>query len=206
MQIKSLEYSSAYTLPVRTRERVSDLRFANVWFGAMEAVFGLNRVRAGEQRSFSQCRTQQLESRNAFPKPLVLIVEDNPPDLLLVREALREHSVNCEVAVAVDGDEAADAIDQIDAEAMPVPELIILDLNLPKRSGYEVLVHIRDSAQCANQPVIILTSSDAPKDREEAARLGATLYIQKPSNLEDFMKIGAEFKRLLSRTNGRERE
>ncbi len=108
--------------------------------------------------------------------------------------------------MAVDGDEAADAIDQIDAEAMPVPELIILDLNLPKRSGHEVLGHIRDSVQCANQPVIILTSSDAPKDREEAARLGATLYIQKPSNLEDFMKIGAEFKRLLSRTNGRERQ
>jgi len=134
MQTKSLEYLSAYIRPVRTPERVSDLRFANVWFGATEAIFGSSLLQAEEQRSFSQSRTQQRESRDDLLKdPIVLIVEDNSPDVQLVREALREHSVKCEVVVAADGDAAAETIDRIDAAAMPAPELIILDLKLAKK-------------------------------------------------------------------------
>jgi CheY-like chemotaxis protein len=74
---------------------------------------------------------------------------------------------------------------------------VIIDLSLPKRSGREVLETMRRSERCRNIPVVILSSSDALQDKADAARLGASLYIRKPSRLEDFLRLGATFKAII---------
>jgi DNA-binding response OmpR family regulator len=140
--------------------------------------------------------------RNEVPRAAcILLVEDNPADVLLVQESLDEHGIDCDLTVMNDGEKAFHFIDQIEAGKASCPALLVLDLNLPKRSGREVLSRLRASTVCAQVPVVILSSSDAPRDRKEAAQLGATLYIRKPSNLEDFMALGAILKRILSGTS-----
>jgi DNA-binding response OmpR family regulator len=128
----------------------------------------------------------------------ILLVDDNPADVLLVREALKWHEVNSEVIVARDGDDAIHLIDEIDTSRMPCPSLVILDLNLPRKTGFEVLERVRASAGCAEIPVVVLSSSDAISDRQKAKLLGASQYIQKPSNLQEFMSIGARLKDILA--------
>jgi DNA-binding response OmpR family regulator len=83
-------------------------------------------------------------------------------------------------------------------ESCPSPHLIILDLNLPRHDGLEILSYVRARKDLANTPVVILTSSDSPKDTRAAVQFGATEYIRKPSSLPDFLKIGAVFRSLLS--------
>jgi two-component system, chemotaxis family, response regulator Rcp1 len=114
----------------------------------------------------------------------------------LVREALQEHGVEGELLVIQDGERA---IRFIQAPDTPVdsPELIILDLNLPKRPGREVLKAMRQSAKYRDARIVILSSSDAPEERTEAILLGANLYLRKPSRLEEFLNLGAVFKTML---------
>jgi CheY-like chemotaxis protein len=90
-------------------------------------------------------------------------------------------------------------MDQVDAGSAPCPVLVVLDLNLPKRNGREVLERIRQSPCCGKVPVAVFSSSDAATDRQEAARLGANRYIQKPSNLDEFLKIGGILRTLLDK-------
>jgi len=127
----------------------------------------------------------------------ILLVEDNPGDALLVENALSEHQVTANVVVLSDGEKAIQYVDKLEAEARPYPDLVILDLNLPKRTGTEVLGRIRESVHWNHIPVLVLTSSNAQQDREDTARLGANLYIRKPTRLAEFMEIGATLKRLL---------
>ena len=82
---------------------------------------------------------------------------------------------------------------------MPVPRLVILDLNLPKVSGGQVLERVRQSSRCASVPVLVLTSSDSPKDKAEVARFGATKYFRKSSRLDEFMNLGVEIRNLLEK-------
>jgi DNA-binding response OmpR family regulator len=72
-----------------------------------------------------------------------------------------------------------------------------LDLNLPRHDGTEILQRLRESSQFAHVPVAVLTSSDSPRDRLVASQLGAACYLRKPSNLEQFLSLGAVFKGLL---------
>lgn len=125
----------------------------------------------------------------------ILLAEDNPADVYLIEEALREHQIPFEITVAEDGEAA---IGMIVAGKLR-PDLIMLDLNMPKRSGGEVLTLLREQPHCRTLPVIVLTSSDSPGDREEALRLGATSYIRKPTGLDDFLQIGGAIKLLLGR-------
>jgi two-component system, chemotaxis family, response regulator Rcp1 len=127
----------------------------------------------------------------------ILLVEDNPADAVLVEEALNEHQVDVDLLVLGDGERAIQFVDELDANTRACPKLVILDLNLPKRSGKDVLRRIRESAQWNHVPVVILTSSNTPKDREETASLGASQYIRKPSQLEDFLLLGAVLKNFL---------
>lgn len=126
------------------------------------------------------------------------MVEDNSGDVALIRQSLTEHGVELDVVVMTDGEKAVRFMDDVDAGAVPCPVLVTLDLNLPKRSGREVLLRIRESQFCRNVPVAIFSSSDAAKDKEEAASLGANRYIKKPSNLDDFLKIGSVLNALLN--------
>jgi DNA-binding response OmpR family regulator len=125
-------------------------------------------------------------------------VDDNPADVGLVREALEEHSVQGDLTVVFDGDQAIQFIKEIDSQSGNCPDLIILDLNLPKKPGREVLECVRQSSKCRESPVVILTSSDERDDQDDAIRLGADRYIRKPSSLEEFIALGAIFKALLA--------
>ena len=129
----------------------------------------------------------------------ILLAEDNPADAALVRKALEEHGVEGELLVIDDGEMAIEFIQALDADlSAACPGLAIIDLNLPKKPGREVLERMRLSQRCRHIPVMILSSSDAERDRADAARLGATRYIRKPSRLEEFLSLGAIFKAALS--------
>ena len=130
--------------------------------------------------------------------PHILLVEDNPADANLVAEALAEEHIECEVSVLRDGAQAITFIDRLDADQnQPRPDIVLLDLNLPKIAGHEVLKRVRTSPRCKNAMVLIVSSSDAPADRETALKLGANGYFQKPANLEEFMELGPRIRALL---------
>jgi CheY-like chemotaxis protein len=124
-------------------------------------------------------------------------VEDNPADAGLVRKALEEHGVEGDLVVVADGETAVQLAEELDAQRMQCPNLAIIDLNLPRKSGREVLERFRRTELCRTIPVVILSSSDAHQDRAEADRLGASRYIRKPSTLDEFLSLGAIFKATL---------
>jgi CheY-like chemotaxis protein len=129
----------------------------------------------------------------------ILMAEDNPADAYLVREALREHGIDLNLRVATDGKEVLELLcGNSPTDSIDVPELIILDLNLPCHDGIEILQQVRATGSLDAVPVVILTSSDSPRDRKMATDLGATLYLRKPSSLEQFLALGAIFKDLLN--------
>jgi chemotaxis family two-component system response regulator Rcp1 len=132
------------------------------------------------------------------PAPVrILLGEDNPADVYLIRQALEENGITYSLQVAVHGGELMEVMAR---QPSGIPDLIVLDLNLPRHEGLEVLKMIRSSSDYARVPVVILTSSDSPKDRVAASALGADCYIRKPSGLEEFMAIGQTLKDLLARS------
>jgi len=135
-----------------------------------------------------------------FKNSIILLVEDNPADVNLIEEALSEESLECGLRVINDGAKAIELMDRVDADqGEPCPDLMLLDLNLPKVSGQDVLQRIRSGARCKGIKVLIVSSSNAPADRERALRLGATDYFRKPSTLEQFMELGPKVRGLLQR-------
>jgi len=127
------------------------------------------------------------------------LIEDNPADAYLVREALNAHGVAVDLVIIRDGEEAFQLIEAVDHDnSLGCPSLFLLDLNLPRRSGEEVLSHIRNSRRCSQTPVVIVTSSDAPRDRAETERLGATFYFRKPTSYMGYLKVGEIVKDMLS--------
>ncbi len=128
----------------------------------------------------------------------VLLVEDNPADVILVREALREHGLDFDLNVLRDGAEALACIHRQETGegADERPDVILLDVNLPRHDGTEVLRAIRAVPDLARVPVAMITSSDSPRDRENATRYGADCFIRKPSSLDDFLKVGGIVKDL----------
>ena len=129
----------------------------------------------------------------------VLLAEDNAADVYLIREALREHAVNCELRVAADGQEVLEVLTGASANVSEL-KLIILDLNLPRHDGIEILERLRNSG-LRNIPIVVLTSSDSQRDRDLAMKLGAVRFLRKPSELEQFLSLGAVFKELLGESN-----
>lgn len=121
----------------------------------------------------------------------ILLAEDNDGDVFLVRRALEKQGLLHELTVARNGEEALKLLDGAtnDPNFEP-PDLIVLDLNLPKIDGTQVLLRIRKTPALGAIPVIVLTSSDSPKDRESALELGANLYFRKPTDLPSFMHLG----------------
>ncbi|MGA3073967.1 MAG: response regulator [Bryobacteraceae bacterium] len=134
----------------------------------------------------------------------ILLAEDNPADVYLVREALREHGVECALRVASDGAEMLRMIssEQALSEGRRLG-LIILDLNLPRHDGSEILQRLSETRELAHVPVVVLTSSDSPRDRLVASQFGAACFLRKPSNLEQFLSLGAVFKDLLEHKKAR---
>jgi CheY-like chemotaxis protein len=125
----------------------------------------------------------------------VLLAEDNPGDVLLIREALMAMDAEFELTVKPDGELMLLHIDSIDRGENACPDIVLLDLNLPKASGHSLLKRMRSGGLCQRVPVIVVTSSDSAKDRELAERLGASGYFRKALDFEEFMLLGAVVKR-----------
>ena len=132
-------------------------------------------------------------------KPYILVAEDNSGDVSLILLALQERGVALEVVVQSDGEKAMEFLGEVDARKRNCPALVVLDLNLPRISGREVLERIRRSPACGKIPVVVFSSSDSARDRQEVESLGATLYLKKPSNLEDFLEVGTLLKGLIEK-------
>ena len=141
-----------------------------------------------------------MEHRGTNERTIV-IVEDNPADVLLVREALQAHRVHCSLETHDNGERAVQALSHWEGNGAPLPDLVLLDWNLPTIGGADVLRAIRDRPQFHSVPVAILTSSGSPQDRAQAFRLGATRFIQKPLGLDDFIdQVGQQVRELLDLT------
>ena len=131
----------------------------------------------------------------------ILLAEDNPGDVLLFREALKSRDLLFELLVAGDGQQAIAMVRDV-ATGGPRPHLIVLDVNLPKLNGDEVLRHIRLEPALAGIPAVVLTSSSSPLDRATADGLGASLYLQKPSDLDGLYRLGHIIEDLLLGPSG----
>jgi DNA-binding response OmpR family regulator len=129
--------------------------------------------------------------------PQILLIEDNEGDVGLIREALEHNDVHCVVTVVDNGEAAVGFLDDADAGRHPCPALVIVDLNLPKKSGKEVLTRVRASTACKDAAVVVLTSSDNRRDRDEVAPFAPLHYLRKSSNLDEFMTLGALFKQIV---------
>ncbi|PYU33486.1 MAG: hypothetical protein DMG28_07940 [Acidobacteria bacterium] len=128
----------------------------------------------------------------------IVLVEDNPADVLLVRKALQEKGIKCELTCFETGEKALKNLSQ---EGRLAPDLILLDLNLPGADGVDVLRKICSIPRLSEVPVVILTSSESPSDIQRTARIGAARYIRKPSRLEDFLtEVGRAVEEMLLRS------
>lgn len=131
----------------------------------------------------------------------VFIVEDNDPDVFLVEEALRSEGVHAQFQRCYDGEQAVQALSQMGETS--IPGVIIIDLNLPRVTGFEILRYARGLKQLDRVPVLILTSSQSRADRELSMKLGADAYIAKPPTLGDFLSsVGSGVRRLLEHGRG----
>ena len=120
----------------------------------------------------------------------ILLVEDNIGDVRLTQEALREGKVKNNLTVARDGEEALKMLRREGEHAsIPRPDLILLDLNLPRRDGREVLQEIKADEQLRMIPVVVLTTSSAEADILKSYQLHANCYITKPVDLEQFISV-----------------
>ncbi|MDD4858760.1 MAG: response regulator [Dehalococcoidales bacterium] len=120
----------------------------------------------------------------------ILLVEDNPGDVRLAMEALKESKVRNNVFVVEDGVEAMSFLHHEGKYAgVPRPDLILLDLNLPRKSGREVLAEVKSDEELKRIPVVVLTVSRSEEDILKSYDLHANCYITKPIDFEQFMKI-----------------
>jgi chemotaxis family two-component system response regulator Rcp1 len=126
-----------------------------------------------------------------YSRPVeILLVEDNPGDVRLTREALKEGKVHNNLSVATDGIEALAYLRKEGKYAEVVrPDLILLDLNLPRKDGREVLQEIKGDARLRNIPIVVLTSSQAEQDILGAYDLHANCYVTKPVDLDQFIRV-----------------
>jgi two-component system, chemotaxis family, response regulator Rcp1 len=125
----------------------------------------------------------------------ILLVEDNPGDVRLTKEAMKEGKIVNRIHVACDGVEALDFLYRRGefAEA-PKPDLILLDLNLPRKDGREVLAEIKQDPRLKSIPVVILTTSEAEQDIVKTYELHANCYLTKPVDLEQFILVSKMIK------------
>jgi CheY-like chemotaxis protein len=125
------------------------------------------------------------------PDPIeVLLVEDDPGDVLLIREAFEDNKVANRLHVVADGVEALEFMRQTGEHAdAPRPDLVLLDLNLPRKDGREVLAEVKADASLRTIPVVVLTTSEAEEDVLKSYQLHANAYVTKPVDFERFVAI-----------------
>ena len=119
----------------------------------------------------------------------ILLVEDSPSDVRLIREALKETPVPVQITVAQDGVEAMEYLRSTELGNSVRPDLVLLDLNLPRKNGREVLAEVKSSPGLKQIPVLVMTSSRADEDIAQAYSLNANCYITKPGDLQEYINV-----------------
>ncbi len=119
----------------------------------------------------------------------ILHVEDSPSDVRLIKEALKENSIPVEITVARDGVEAMEYLRQSERGLVKRPDLILLDLNLPRKNGREVLAEVKGTPNLKQIPVLVMTSSKADDDVMQAYNLNANCFITKPRDLQEYIHV-----------------
>ena len=120
----------------------------------------------------------------------ILLVEDNPGDARLAVEALKDSKINNNLYHVKDGVEATDFLRQRGGYAgVPVPDLILLDLNLPRKDGREVLAEVKEDPRLRLIPVVVMTSSEAERDLVKTYGLHANAYVVKPLDMDGFVEV-----------------
>lgn len=127
------------------------------------------------------------------PTQVLLLVEDNEDDAILMKRAVRNSGLKAEVQLLTDGQKAIEYLDgrngYADRQTFPFPTLVLLDLKLPKVSGFEVLAWIRSQPELRMLIVIVLTSSNQPSDITRAYELGANSYVLKPPQFQQLLEL-----------------
>jgi CheY-like chemotaxis protein len=125
----------------------------------------------------------------------ILLVEDNPGDVRLTQEAFKNGQIYNDLHVVNDGDEALAFLRNEGEHAdAPTPDIVLLDLNLPRKNGDEVLAEVRADPDLARIPVIVLTSSEAQEDVAQSYELQANAYLTKPVDPSEFIEVVKSFK------------
>jgi len=133
-----------------------------------------------------------------------LIAEDNKSDVLLIQRALKKSGIEAQIHIADDGEKAVRFFERAEADAIaPCPDIVLLDINMPRYKGAEILRRLRASPRCKDALVLVVTSSDSSRDRTEMDALGANGYFRKPSDFSEFMTLGPIVRDLRMREEGR---
>jgi two-component system, chemotaxis family, response regulator Rcp1 len=119
----------------------------------------------------------------------LLVIEDSPSDVRLLREALSDSGGTVHLAIARDGAEASEYLRQAEAGLKGRPDLVLLDLNLPGKSGREILKEMKASPTLKQIPIVVMTSSRAPDDIHSAYSLNANCYVAKPGSLTEYVNV-----------------
>ena len=129
----------------------------------------------------------------AHPRPVILLVDDNPHDVVLIRLAFRRVGIIDTIHLVKDGGEAMRYIKgegpYTDRHQFPIPTLVLLDLKMPQTSGFEVLEWIRQQPKLSNVLVVVMSGSKNDEDIERAYALGASSYLVKPTRFEEMVKM-----------------
>jgi two-component system, response regulator len=202
-QNKSSDSLNGYMAVTSIRAVASVWPYANAWWSNTAGGFGWINPRLAEDPPSASPyppmddRSQSKVSGDTEPRT-VLVVEDNPTDVFVIREVIERCNLNVSIRVAADGQDALRYLQQLaKLEESACPALVLLDLNVPKVDGIEVLRRLRNSSRCSTAPVIVVTSSTAEADRIAAERLGAEAYFQKPTSLTAYMELAELIKRFL---------
>jgi CheY-like chemotaxis protein len=122
-------------------------------------------------------------------KYTIVLAEDSPADIFLVRRALAHGGLDYQLHVVEDAGSTASLLSRMGRD-FPFPDILLIDLNLPKTDGTDLIKMFREHPDCSRTPVIVVTSSDSPKDRSRTAEIGIRGYFRKPSDLAEFMLLG----------------
>lgn len=139
---------------------------------------------------------EKADALNTRQAPIdILLVEDNEPDVYVIRELILKLVGSINLQIVRDG---AAALDYLKDETNVCPHLVLLDLNLPKIGGIEVLQRLRNSGRCGQAPVIVVSSSDSEAERSAARGLGAAAYFRKPADLSAYSGLADLISGILS--------
>ena len=136
------------------------------------------------------------------PPPPILLVDDNPMDVDLTMRAFRKRGTALPITVARDGEEALAFVQRWE-EGEALPSVILLDINMPRVNGLEVLQQLRAHPRFRRIPVVMLTSSREDRDLQAAYDLGANSYIEKPVSFSEFVEVAADIERYWCALNAR---